>query len=268
MRPPRTPRRRAPRRPELVEARFGSTGAGCGTCAGAHVVEEPRDAADGRRVRASVVVDDDHELARVVVADVVQRLPRHAAGERAVADDGDDVPVVLAGHRRTPGRCRRPTTASSRRGSSRRCRARTRSAADSPRGRRLAQRAEVLPAGEELVHVALVPGVEDDRVVAASRRPGGWRSSARRRRGSGRGARRSSTRSPRGTRGSRRPVPRAARCSAHRGRAVRRSSRAGSSGKHLSPIDPAEAGHPSILRDAVCSLIRRRCRVPHGAELE
>ena len=28
--------------------------------------------------------------------DVVQRLPGHAAGERAVADDGDDVPVLAA----------------------------------------------------------------------------------------------------------------------------------------------------------------------------
>ena len=61
---------------------------------GAHAVEEARHAADRRRVGAAVVVDDDDEVAVVVVGDVVERLPRHAAGERAVADDGDDVPVV------------------------------------------------------------------------------------------------------------------------------------------------------------------------------
>ena len=65
---------------------------------GAHRVQEARHAADGGRVRAAVVVDDDDELAGVVVGDVVQRLPRHAARERAVADDRDDVAIVLAGH--------------------------------------------------------------------------------------------------------------------------------------------------------------------------
>ncbi len=40
-----------------------------------------------------------HEVAAVVVADVVERLPGHAAGEGAVADDGDDVPIALPGHR-------------------------------------------------------------------------------------------------------------------------------------------------------------------------
>ena len=66
------------------------------------------------------------EVAVVVVGDVVQRLPRHAARERAVADDGDDVPIVLAGHLEAPRDAVGPATASSTRASSRRCRARTR----------------------------------------------------------------------------------------------------------------------------------------------
>ena len=54
--------------------------------------------ADRRRVGAAVVVDDDDQATGVVVGDVVERLPRHAAGEGAVAHDGDDVAIVLAGH--------------------------------------------------------------------------------------------------------------------------------------------------------------------------
>ena len=65
---------------------------------GAHGVQEPSHAADRRSIGAAVVVDDDDQLAGVVVGDVVERLPRHAARERAVADDGDDVSVGLAGH--------------------------------------------------------------------------------------------------------------------------------------------------------------------------
>ncbi len=66
----------------------------------------------------------------------------------------------------------------------------------------LAQAGEVLPAGEQLVHVGLVAGVEDDRVARASRRPGARRWSARRRRGSGRGVRRCGRPARPGTAGS------------------------------------------------------------------
>lgn len=52
-------------------------------------------AADGRGVGALVVVDDDDEGAVLGGGDVVQRLPGHTAGERAVADDRDDVVVLL-----------------------------------------------------------------------------------------------------------------------------------------------------------------------------
>ncbi|GAA3078788.1 hypothetical protein GCM10020254_23740 [Streptomyces goshikiensis] len=57
-----------------------------------------REAADGGAVRALVVVDDDHQGAVLGGGDVVQRLPGHAAGERAVADDGGDVVVLAAQH--------------------------------------------------------------------------------------------------------------------------------------------------------------------------
>ncbi|SKY06675.1 Uncharacterised protein [Mycobacteroides abscessus subsp. abscessus] len=52
-----------------------------------------RDAPDGRCVRAPVVVDDDDDRA-VGIGDVVDRLPTHSAGERAVADDRDDRAVL------------------------------------------------------------------------------------------------------------------------------------------------------------------------------
>ena len=56
------------------------------------VVGEP---ADGRGVRPSVVVDDDDQIGRLQVRDLVQRLVCHATGERAVADDRDDVTALL-----------------------------------------------------------------------------------------------------------------------------------------------------------------------------
>ncbi|CAM5425589.1 hypothetical protein SHIRM173S_03346 [Streptomyces hirsutus] len=58
---------------------------------GAQGGEMAGEAADGGRVGALVVVDDDDERAVLGVGDVVQRLPGHAAGEGTVADDGDDV---------------------------------------------------------------------------------------------------------------------------------------------------------------------------------
>ena len=49
------------------------------------------EAADGRGVAAPVVVDDDHHRPPRC-GDVVQRLPAHAAGQRAVTDHHDDMP--------------------------------------------------------------------------------------------------------------------------------------------------------------------------------
>ena len=126
------------------------------------VVGQP---ADGGLVGAAVVVDHDDDPALLGPGDVVQRLPGHAAGQRAVADDRDHAAVGLAadlvglgqavgvgqagrgvrvldhvvlglGPARVPGDA-------------------------AP----LAQRVEpVVAAGQQLVHVGLVAGVEDDPV--------------------------------------------------------------------------------------------------------
>ena len=53
---------------------------------------QPRDRG---RVRASVVVQDDDDAASGV-AEVVERLVGHAAGERPVAEHRHDVPIGLA----------------------------------------------------------------------------------------------------------------------------------------------------------------------------
>ena len=86
-----------------------------GGAQGRQVVGE---AADGRRVGALVVVDDDDERAVLGGGDVVQRLPGHAAGQRAVTDDGDHVVVAFRAPR-WPWRGRRPSRGPWRRGCSR-----------------------------------------------------------------------------------------------------------------------------------------------------
>ncbi len=87
---------------------------------GREVVGQP---ADRRRVGPRVVVDDDDQRP-VRRGDVVERLPGHAAGERAVADDGDHVLLRRAGRAAPrPSRARRRRTARWTRASSRRGRA-------------------------------------------------------------------------------------------------------------------------------------------------
>ena len=126
------------------------------------VVGEPP---DGRRVATAVVVDDDHDRA-AGGGDVVQRLPAHAAGECAVADDGDHVPVAVPGQLERLGQ---PVGVGQRRAGvagldpvvvalgARRI---------AGKAVLLAQRVELVTAtGQHLVHVGLMAGVEDDRVV-------------------------------------------------------------------------------------------------------
>ena len=132
------------------------------------VIGEP---ADGRRVAAAVVVDDDDDRA-AGRGDVVQRLPAHAAGECAVADDGDHVPVAVPGQLEGLGQ---PVGVGQRR---------TGVAGLDPvvvalGARRiageavlLAKRVELVAAtGQHLVHVGLMAGVEDDRVVRRVEHP-------------------------------------------------------------------------------------------------
>ena len=132
------------------------------------VIGEPT---DGGRVAAAVVVDDDHDGAPGC-GDVVQCFPAHAAGERTVSDDRDHVPVAVAGQLERLGesvgvgqcgagvagldpvmvalvarRVARETVL-------------------------LAQGVElVAPAGQHLVYVGLMAGVEDDRIVRRVEHP-------------------------------------------------------------------------------------------------
>ena len=117
-----------------------------------------------RRVRPAVVVEDDHDLL-AAVAEVVEALEGHAAGHRAVADDGDDLAVHpgaldAGGHAVGVGEDRRgvavldPVVLGL--GAAR--------VARHPAG--LAQLGEAFAAtGDDLVDVGLVPGVPQDDVA-------------------------------------------------------------------------------------------------------
>ena len=121
--------------------------------------------AERRRVTAAVVVDDDHHRP-AGRRDVVQRLPAHAAGERAVADHRDHMPVAMSGQLERLGQ----PVGIRQRGARV---ARLDPVVFALRTRRItrqpilfAQRLEVRgPAGQHLVHVGLMAGVEDDRIV-------------------------------------------------------------------------------------------------------
>ena len=118
-------------------------------------------AADRRGVGAAVVVDDDDEVAVLGRGDVVQRLPGHAAGERAVADHRDDVAALL-GERVAP---RDAVGPGQRRGGVAVLDVVVRALRPARVARRAAGELEplpaVVPAGEQLVHVRLVAGVPD-----------------------------------------------------------------------------------------------------------
>ena len=127
------------------------------------VVGQP---ADGRGVGPAVVVDHDDD--RVVRrGDVVQGLPAHAAGQRAVADHGHDVPALAAqpvGLGQTVG------VGQGRRGVAvlHEVVLGLGSAGVAGQPALLAQRVEaVRAAGDHLVHVRLVAGVPQDLVAGA-----------------------------------------------------------------------------------------------------
>ncbi len=131
---------------------------------GPQPAQMPGQPADRRGVGASVVVDHDHQRQITVGRDVVQRLPGHSAGERAVADHRDHrVPVPTQPERLRhplgPGQGRRgvlvldPVVFGF-------------GPARIPRQPVLLFQGgkTLLSTGEDLVDVALVTGVEDDRV--------------------------------------------------------------------------------------------------------
>src|SRR6185312_14661135 len=160
-----TPVESASRRAQPTEESLASTVQVAVAAFRAHTVEEACHPADRGSVGAPVVVDDDHQVAIVVIADVVEGLPGHTTGERAVSHDRDDAALLLPGEGEGPGDAIGPTQRT------RRVRALhhvvlglralwvTREATLLPKA------AEILSAREELVHVTLVPGVEDDRVA-------------------------------------------------------------------------------------------------------
>ncbi|OIQ80076.1 hypothetical protein GALL_381810 [mine drainage metagenome] len=138
---------------------------------GAQRVEMVREPADGGRVGPSVVVHDDHETSVLTLRDVVERLPGHATGQGTVSDHRDHVTVVAPPQHVGLGDPVRPAQ----------CRGRVR-VLDDVVGRlgaaripgeaaALAELAEVLAAGEQLVDVRLVPGVEHDRVARGLEHP-------------------------------------------------------------------------------------------------
>ena len=101
-----------------------------------HAREVAGERADVLRDRHLVVVEHDDEP-RAEMAGVVERLERHAAGHRAVTDDGDD-PLVAAARVARLRQSRARTRWSSTRARCRRRRRATRCASGSRRRRRTA----------------------------------------------------------------------------------------------------------------------------------
>src|SRR5690606_24695367 len=131
----------------------------------AYPIEVARHATDRGRVAASVVVDDDHEITIVVVRDVVESLPGHAARESAVTENRDDVSVVAAGAREGARDAVGPAQGAGGVGglddvvlTLGTLRVAGQAAARTKLG-------EVLAPRQQLVHVRLVPRVPHDRVV-------------------------------------------------------------------------------------------------------
>src|ERR1700722_8614441 len=128
------------------------------------------DTPDSRRVAAPVVVEDDHHLG-LELADVIERLVCHPAGERTVTDDADDL-AAFAGELTRCGKGERVAEA----------RRRVRVLDEVVLGflargiathaALLTQRLELFDAaGQHLVDIRLVAGVEDDRVARALEHP-------------------------------------------------------------------------------------------------
>ena len=98
-----------------------------------------------------------------------ERLERHAARERRVADDAPPPCSVAAPAGRAPSPGRAPPTASRRHGPRDARRRGSRRASGNPRGRRRCAAClnSVQPAGDQLVRIGLVPHVEHQLVARA-----------------------------------------------------------------------------------------------------
>ena len=130
------------------------------------VAEVLRHPADGRRIAAPVVVEDDHHL-RLQLPDVVEGFVGHPAGERTVADDADHL-AGLAAELASGGEAERVAQPGRRVRVLHEVVLRLAPRGVSAQSALLAQRLELEhPAREHLVDIGLVPGVEDDRVLRA-----------------------------------------------------------------------------------------------------
>ena len=132
---------------------------------GADALEVDGQAADRRGVGAAVVVDHDDDGPLRVVGDVVQRLPRHPAGQGAVADHRDRVAVPDALDLERPGDAVGPGQGGGGVGVLDDVVLGLRAAGVAGQPALAPEHGEVLAAGEQLVHVGLVAGVEDDPVA-------------------------------------------------------------------------------------------------------
>ena len=118
-----------------------------------------------RRCVGAAIVVEDHDHAPVAVTEIVQRLVRHAARHRPVADHGDDVAVIVAARIASDGETE--GVAQDRRGMAVLDEVvlalLARRVAGQPAA--LAQLLEaVLPPRDDLVHIRLVPGVPEDGI--------------------------------------------------------------------------------------------------------
>ncbi len=130
----------------------------------ANGLEHARDGADVRRDAHAVVVED-HDDAALVVTDVVQTLECHSGRERSVADDGDDVEVVVPQIARERHPMRRGDRGARVPGAELVVLG-LRTYEESRDPSELAKRIEALTTtGEHLVHVRLVAGVPHDLVA-------------------------------------------------------------------------------------------------------
>ena len=133
--------------------------------AGPQLGEVGGERADGGGVGAAVVVEQDDDRPVRRGGDVVQRLPAHAAGERAVADHRDHRPLPLVAQGERLGQTIRIGQCGGGVRILHQIVLALRPGRVPGQAAALAQSGQVLPPGQQLVHVRLVPGVPHDGVL-------------------------------------------------------------------------------------------------------
>ncbi len=131
----------------------------------------PSQAAHRGGVRAPVVVDDDDQVWRLQVRDLVERLVSHASGQRSIADDGDDMTGLLLAQ---PSLSDAERIAQRGGGMAVLDQVVLGLLARGVAGQStcLAESREIFcPAGDDLVYICLVAGVPHDRVFGALEHP-------------------------------------------------------------------------------------------------